>query len=150
MRYTGRIGSPNRRANSKSEDALNLSREQRAVDPADKSARAGVVLSLLDLGKKDEAERELEAALKEDEKNLPLLVGASYWYAAHNEDGRAQELATKAIAIEPRYTWAHIALARSFIAQRRPLDAERVLRFARTYGRFPTLDYELASALAAS
>ncbi|HYJ45733.1 MAG TPA: tetratricopeptide repeat protein, partial [Pyrinomonadaceae bacterium] len=139
-----------RRASGKAEDALNLYREQLAADPADRSARAGVVLSLLDLGKKEEAEREMEAALKEDEKNLPLLVGASYWYAAHNEAERAGELATKAIGIEPRYTWAHIALARSFIARRSPLDAERVLRFARTYGRFPTLDYELASALAAS
>ncbi|HYO90621.1 MAG TPA: hypothetical protein VEQ40_03265, partial [Pyrinomonadaceae bacterium] len=31
-----------------------------------------------------------------------------------------------------------------------PLDAEQALRFARQYGRFPTLEYELASALAAA
>jgi uncharacterized membrane protein YgcG/tetratricopeptide (TPR) repeat protein len=138
-----------RRATGKSEDALALYREQLAADPADKAARAGVVLSLLDLGKREEAERELETALKMDAGNLPLLVGASYWYAAKNEPRRAEELATRAIEIEPRYTWAHIALARSLVAQRRPLEAERVLRFARAYGRFPTLDYELASALAA-
>lgn len=139
-----------KRASGKAEDALNLYREQLAADPADERSRAGVVLSLFDLGKKEEAEREMEAALKENDKNLPLLVGASYWYAAHNEAARAEELAMKAIGIEPRYTWAHIALARSLVAQKRPLDAERILRFARTYGKFPTLDYELASALAAS
>lgn len=139
-----------RRASGKTEDALALYREQLTADPADKSARAGIVLSLLDQGKKEEAERELDAALKDDASNLPLLVGASYWYAAHNEPARAQELATAAIRIEPRYTWAHIALARALIAQKQPLEAERVLRFARSYGRFPTLDYELASALAAS
>lgn len=139
-----------RRASGKAEEALALYREQLLAEPADKSARAGVVLSLLDLGKREEAGREMDAALKDDANNLPLLVGASYWYAAHNEPARAQELATQAIKIEPRYTWAHIALARALVAQKQPLEAERVLRFARSYGRFPTLDYELASALAAS
>ena len=139
-----------RRAAGKADDALALYREQLTADPADKTARAGVVLSLLDLGKKEDAEHELDAALKDDAGNLPLLVGTSYWYVAHNEPARAQELATKAINIEPRYTWAHIALARALVAEMQPLQAERVLRFARSYGRFPTLDYELASALAAS
>lgn len=138
-----------RRATGKSEDALALYREQLAADAADKPARAGLVLSLLDLGKKEEAERELETALKMDAGNLPLLVGASYWFAAKNEPKRAEELAARAVEIEPRYTWAHIALARALVAQKRPLEAERVLRFARSYGRFPTLDYELASVLAA-
>ncbi|MDT4966605.1 MAG: hypothetical protein QOJ64_1342 [Acidobacteriota bacterium] len=139
-----------RRAAGKGEEALALYREQLANDPTDKTARAGVVLSLLDLGKREEAEAELASALKADAKDLPLLVGASYWYAAHNEPLRAQQLATKAIEIEPRYTWAHIALARALVAQKHAPDAEGVLRFARTYGNFPTLDYELASALAAS
>ncbi|HEX8846197.1 MAG TPA: TPM domain-containing protein [Pyrinomonadaceae bacterium] len=139
-----------RRAAGKAEEALALYREQLAADPADKSARAGMVLSLFDLGKREEAESEMQAALKEDAKNLALLVGASYWYAAHGEAARAQELATKAIGIEPRYTWAHIVLGRALVAQKRPLEAERVLTFARRYGNFPTLDYELATALAAS
>jgi uncharacterized membrane protein YgcG/tetratricopeptide (TPR) repeat protein len=139
-----------RRAAGKAEAALALYREQLAVDPTDKTARAGVVLSLFDLGKREEAEREMEAALKDDPKNLAILVGVSYWYAAHHEATRAQEFATRAIAIEPRYTWSHIALARSLIAQNRPLEAERLLRFARAYGNFPTLDYELAGALAAA
>jgi uncharacterized membrane protein YgcG/tetratricopeptide (TPR) repeat protein len=139
-----------RRAAGKAEDALALYREQLTIDPADKAARAGLVLSLLDLGKKEEGEREMEAALKADVENLPLLVGASYWYASRNEPVLAQELAARAIGIEPRYTWARIALARSLVEQRRPLEAESVLRVARAYGSFPTLDYELASALAAS
>ena len=49
--------------------------------------------------------------------------------------------------IEPRYTWSQVALARALAAQRKPLEAERALRFARQYGKFPTLDYELATAL---
>jgi tetratricopeptide (TPR) repeat protein len=54
------------------------------------------------------------------------------------------------VRIEPRFTWAQVALARALIANKLPLDAERSLRFARQYGRFPTLDYELANALAAA
>jgi uncharacterized membrane protein YgcG/tetratricopeptide (TPR) repeat protein len=139
-----------RRASGKTDEALALYREQLTLNPTDKPARAGVVLSLLDLGKKDEAESELAAALKDDPRNMALLVGASYWHAAKGDPARADELATKAIEIEPRYTWAHIALARALVAQKRPLEAERILRFARKYGNFPTLDYELASTLAVS
>lgn len=139
-----------RRATGKPEEALTLYREQLQLDPKDRLARAGVVLSLFNLGKKDEAEREFEAAIKDDPKNMPLLVGASYWHVAQGEAARAQELAAKAIELEPRYVWAHIALARSLVAQKRLYDAERALRYARQYGGFRTLDYELASALAAS
>jgi tetratricopeptide (TPR) repeat protein len=139
-----------RRATGKPEAALALYRELLQAEPGDKLARSGVVLSLFDLGKKDEAERELEAALKDEPRNLSLLTGAAYWYAAQRDNARALELAQRAVEIEPRYTWAHIALARALVAQKRPLDAEQALRFARQYGRFPTLDYELASALAAA
>jgi tetratricopeptide (TPR) repeat protein len=139
-----------RRATSKPEEALKLYRELLQADASDKLARSGVVLSLFDLGKREEAERELDAALKDEARNLSLLVGAAYWYAAHNNAARALELAQRAVEIEPRYTWAHIALARALVAQKRPLEAETALRFARQYGRFPTLDYELASTLASA
>jgi uncharacterized membrane protein YgcG/tetratricopeptide (TPR) repeat protein len=139
-----------RRASGKAEEALALYREQLKLDAADKPARAGVVLSLLELGKKEEAESELAAALKDDPRNIALLVGASYWHAAKGDAKRAEEFAVKAIEVEPRYTWAHIALARALVAQKRAREAERILRFARQYGNFPTLDYELASTLAVS
>ncbi|MDX6695414.1 MAG: hypothetical protein QOF02_3017, partial [Blastocatellia bacterium] len=139
-----------RRATGKPEEALKLYQELLQADATDKLARSGVVLSLFDMGKRDEAERELAATLKDEPRNLSLLTGAAYWYAAHGEGARALELASQAVELEPRYTWAHIALARALVAQKRPADAERALRFARQYGRFPTLDYELASALAAA
>lgn len=138
------------RASDKSEAALTMYREIAQADPKNNSARAGIVLSLLELGRKDEAEQELTAALEDAEKarNLPLLVGAAYWFMAHDDAARALNLAQKAVPIEPRYSWAQIAYARALVADKRPLDAERALRFARSYGRFPTLDYELASVLA--
>ena len=137
-----------KRAAGNPQEALALYREQLQADAKDSAARTGMILSLFDLGKKDEAEAELASALKDNEQNVPLLTGAAYWYSAHNEVARGLELAQKAVEVEPRYTWAQIAMARALVANQRPLEAERALRFARQYGRFPTLDYELASVLA--
>lgn len=139
-----------RRATGKPEESLKLYRDQLAADPKDAAARAGIVLSLFDAGKREDAERELDAALKDDARNLQLLAGAAYWYAAHGEQKRAVELSTQAIQIEPRHPWAQIALARALAASGMPLEAERPVRFARLYSRFPTLDYELASALSSA
>ena len=136
------------RAAGKAETALALYREQLAAEPGDRAARAGVVLSLLDLGRTAEGRQELDAALAKDPQDLILLAGAAYWFAAHDDTKLALELAEKAVLIEPRYTWSQIAIARALVGQKRPLEAERAVRFASLYGKFPTLDYELASVLA--
>lgn len=141
-----------RRATGNSEEAATLYRELLAANAKDAGARAGLVLSLFESGKREEAERELKDALAAQPDNLPLLVGASYWFSSQGEGKRALELAERAVKLEPRYrwVWARVALARALLVERRPLEAEGVLRLARTLGRFPTLDYELASALAAA
>ena len=136
------------RATGKPEEALPLYEEILKADPKDRSAIAGKVICLLELGKKEEAAATLEAALASEPRNLALLSGAGYWYAAHDEYEKAVEMSRKAIEIEPRYTWSHIALVRSLLATKRPVGAERAMRFARQYGKFPTLNYELASVLA--
>lgn len=137
------------RGAGKSTEALALYREQLTVDPTDKGARTGLVLSLYDLGQTEEAEKELAAALKDDPRNLMLIAGAAYWFVAHNNSKRGMEFAGVAADIEPRYTWGQIALERALIAEKNPLIAERSIRFALQHGRFPTLDYELATTLAA-
>jgi uncharacterized membrane protein YgcG/predicted Zn-dependent protease/cell division septation protein DedD len=135
------------RATGKADEALALYNEQLTADPTDRAARAGKVISLFELDRADEANRELEAALTEEPRNLPLLTGAAYWLAARNNNEKAMDLALKATAVESRYTWAQIALARSLVGLNRPLEAERAMRYARKYGKFPTLTYELASVL---
>ena len=135
-----------KRANGKTVEAIGLYREILEKDPTDANAKTGLVLSLFENGKQTEAEGEMQKLLVENANNLPLLVGAAYFYAAKSDGAKAVDLAQKALAIEPRYTWANIALARGFLAQKRPLDAERVLLTARNYGNFPTIDYEIASA----
>ncbi|HEX6730495.1 MAG TPA: tetratricopeptide repeat protein, partial [Pyrinomonadaceae bacterium] len=136
------------RSTGKSEEALALYNEQLKTEPKDRAARAGAVLSLFELGRKDDAVAALEAAEAEDSRNLLLLTGAAYWFAAHENYEKALELANKALAVEPRYTWAQIASARALLALNRPLDAERAMRYARQFGKFPTLNYELANVLA--
>jgi len=138
------------RAFGKAEEALALYRQLLVAEPADKAARTGVVISLLELGRKDEAQSELDNALKTDPRNLSLLSGVAYWYAAHNEAEQALTFGTRAIELEPRYTWSYVAVARALIAQQKPLAAERAIRFAREHGKFPTLDYELATTLASA
>jgi tetratricopeptide (TPR) repeat protein len=149
---TRRVLAELRRATGKPEEALALYKEQLTAEPQDANARGGLVLTLFDAGRREEAERELQSALTGEAKDLPLLVGASYWYAAHGEGTRSLELAEKAVALEPRFgwAWARIAEGRALLALGRPLEAERALRAARRFGNFPTLDYELAAALCAA
>ena len=135
------------RATGKTEEALALYDELLKTDPKDRSATAGRVVCLLELGRKDEATSAIDAALASDPRNLTLLAGTAYWYAAHEEYEKSVEMARKAIEIEPRYTWSHIALVRSLLALKRPVGAERAMRFARQYGKFPTLNYELATVV---
>lgn len=135
-----------KRATGKPDEAVALYRELLEKDPADVSAQTGLTLSLFDSEKQPEAEAQLAKTLEANPNNLVLLVGASYWYAAHQNGDKAVELARQAVTLEPRYTWARIALARGFMTRNNPLEAERELLAARQYGNFPTLDYEIAAA----
>ncbi len=135
-----------KRATGKAPEAVALYREILAKDAADGAAQTGLILALFDSENKTEAESELTKSLEANPNNLFLLVGAAYWYAAHEQGARAIEFAEKAVAVEPRYTWARIALARGLMQQKRPFDAEKELLAAKQYGDFPTLDYELAAA----
>ncbi len=135
-----------KRALAKPDEAAVLYREIVAANENDAAARTGLILSLFGDGKKSEAESELTKSLEQNPKNLNLLAGAAYWYAANDLGDRAVELAQKAVELEPRYIWGHIALARGLISQKKPVEAERVLVMARQHGNFPTLEYEIASA----
>jgi tetratricopeptide (TPR) repeat protein/uncharacterized membrane protein YgcG len=150
VRGSRRILADLNRAVGLTEEALALYREQLEQEPGDKVARAGFVIALLEAGKREEGLAELEAALSKDPKNLPLLTGAGYWFLAHGEFDKGFDLSRQAVEIEPRYSWAQIAAARALVARKQPLEAERSLRYARQHGKFPTLDYELASVLASA
>jgi Flp pilus assembly protein TadD len=134
-----------KRSNGKSLESETLYREILEKSPEDSIAKTGLILALLDSGKKAEAELEIAGSLETNANNLQLLVGIAYWYAANNNGDKAVEYSKRAVEIERRYVWAHIALARGLLLQGKPIDAERTLLVAKQFGNFPTLSYELAT-----
>ncbi len=137
-----------KRALGKPDEAVELYRKILAKDEASVPGKTGLILALFENGKRDEAETAMADALTTNPGNVMLLAGAAYWYAAHNEAQKAVDTAQRAIAVDPRFIWSHIALARGYMAQQLPLSAEKTLLAARRYGNFPTIDYEIASARA--
>lgn len=137
-----------KRATGKADEAVALYRDAVAADPKDLLSQNGLVLSLFDAGKTDEAEKAMAASLEQNPNNVMLIADAAYWYAAHKNDEKAIEYARRAISVEPRYVWSHIALGRALMLQNRAVEAEEALLKARQYGNFPTLEYEIASARA--
>lgn len=133
-----------------SEEAAKLYQEILTADPENLPAKTGVILSLFESGKAAEGETELAASLADNPNNVMLLAGVAYWYSSHGEAQKAVEYAKRAIAVEPRFIWGHIALARGQMLLNKPLEAEKTLLAARRYGNFPTIDYELARAQAAA
>ena len=133
-----------KRAVGKPDEAAGLYREILEKNPDDVAAQTGLALALFDSKNQTEAETETNKLLEKNPNNLPLLVGAAYWYAANNNGEKAVDFAQRAIAVEPRYTWAHIALARGLLLQNRYTTAEKELLLAQQYGNFPTLIYEIA------
>ncbi|MDQ3635347.1 MAG: hypothetical protein M3405_12695 [Acidobacteriota bacterium] len=139
-----------KRAMGKPDEAITLYREVLKKNEKDAAAKTGWILSLFDSGRRAEAEAEMKKELAANPKNVPLLVGAAYWYATKNNGEKAVELATQAVKIEPRYTWGYIALARGYMKQNDPLAAESALLAGRQFGNFPTISYELALAQSAA
>ncbi|MFL6374123.1 MAG: tetratricopeptide repeat protein [Pyrinomonadaceae bacterium] len=134
-----------KRALGKPDEALTLYEAVIAKDPENAAARTGHVLALFDADRRPDAEAEMAKLLEQNPGNFLLLGNAAYWYAAHNDGAKAVEFAQKAIGVEPRFIWSHIALARGLLLGHRADDAEKELLSARTYGNFPTLEYELAA-----
>jgi tetratricopeptide (TPR) repeat protein len=135
-----------KRAVGKSDEAVALYRELLAKNENDLPSQTGLILALFDAGNRTEAEAEMTRSLEKAPGNMILLAGAAYWYASKGFGDKAVELAQKAVAKEPRYVWSHIALGRGYMAQGKPVEAEQALIKARSFGNFPTLEYEIASA----
>lgn len=132
------------RALGKPVEAEKLYAEILATTPNDQASKNGLILATFESGKVTEAESAFAKALDENPKNISLIAETAYWYASKGNGDKAVELGSKAIAVEPRFIWSHIALARGHILKNRPVEAEKALIAARQYGNFPTLEYEIA------
>lgn len=117
-----------------------------AENENDDAARSGLILSLFEARKTDEAAKMLSKTTEDDSAGVFLLGGAAHWYAVQGNGERAVELARLALAKDPSYIWAQIALARGLILTGKPVEAEQVLVAARRGAKFPTLEYQIAAA----
>ena len=106
------------RSLGKPEEAETLYREILAKDPANQPAQTGLILAQFDAGKRAEAETALAVSLTQNPDNVTLLAGAAYWYAAHSEADKSVEFGRRAVVAEPRFIWAHLALARGLMLQK--------------------------------
>jgi tetratricopeptide (TPR) repeat protein len=139
-----------KRSLGKAEEAAEIYRSILSDEPDNVGAETGLVLAMLDAGKTAEAETALNELLAKTPGNVILMGNAAYIYAARGDAAKAEQMARRAIAAEPRFIWPHIALGRALMMQGKPVEAERTLLLARRYGNFPTLSYEIASARAAA
>lgn len=138
------------RAASKPAEALELILPVVAADDKNAAAQTVEVLSLFDLGKKAEAEAAFDRAMKATPGNVALVASVAYWYAASGDGPNAVLHAEEAVDLEPRFIWAHIALGRGLMVQKKYAEAEQALVKARAHGRFPSLEYEIAAARVAN
>jgi tetratricopeptide (TPR) repeat protein len=106
------------RSLGKSKDAIALYREILAKDATNLPAKTGLILAMFEAGQRADAETELAKSLDENPGNVMLLAGAAYWYAVHDEGAKAVTFAQKAVDVDPRFIWSHIALARGLIKQK--------------------------------
>ncbi|MBX3293460.1 MAG: tetratricopeptide repeat protein [Acidobacteria bacterium] len=139
-----------KRSLGKADEAAEIYRSILKDEPENIGAETGLVLAMMEAGKAAEAETALNDLLAKTPGNVILMGNAAYIYAARGDAEKAEQMARRAIAAEPRFIWSHIALGRALMLQGRPVEAERTLLAARRYGNFPTLVYEIASARAAA
>ncbi len=139
-----------KRATGEPAAAEALYREILEEQPEDVDASTGLVLSLFDQGRRDEAETLLVKELGRNPSNVFLLTGAANWYASNGEPDLAIENAQEAVSLDQSAVWAYIVMGRAFMKKGDPVNAERSLLSAAGFSTSPTIAYELALARAAA
>ncbi len=121
--------------------------KQIAVKPDDAEAHGGLAISLLALGRDEEAEKELSRASRLGPQNYRLFVQLAYFYAARKKPQQARIAVERAASIEPRFAWSFITKANIDAIEGRNGDGLSTLIMAQQLGSFPTLNFELAKIL---
>ncbi|MDH3531214.1 MAG: tetratricopeptide repeat protein, partial [Acidobacteriota bacterium] len=135
-----------KRALGKPDEAEALFSEILARTPNDSPARTGLILSLYDQNKRKEAEALLVTELNDNPVNAFVMIGAANWYAANGEPQLAIDHTKVAVTIEESAVWGYVVMARGYMLQNKPQDAERSLLAASRFGASPAVSYELALA----
>ncbi len=127
--------------------AVRFYRQQLAAKREDAEARAGLVISLLALGRDEEAEEEMKRAFELAPEDYRFPTQLAYYYTTRKKLQLARPLVERAARIAPRYAWAHIVKANIDALEGKYGDALSTIITAQTLGSFPTLNFELVKAL---
>ncbi len=137
------------RARGDHQRAVTYYRKHIAIKSDDSEAHGGLAVSLLALGRDEEAEQEIKRAMELGRGDYRFLTQLAYFYATRKKTAIARPLIERAARIDPRYAWAHITKANIDLLESKYGDALTTMISAQTLAAFPTMQFELAKALMA-
>ena len=129
--------------------AVTYYRKHLELKSDDSEAHGGLAVSLLALGRDEEAEREIKRAMELGRGDYRFLTQLAYFYATRKKTAIARPLIERAARIDPRYAWAHITKANIDLLESKYGDALTTMISAQTLAVFPTMQFELAKTLMA-
>src|SRR5262249_54672319 len=135
------------RARGDHERAVAYYRKQFQIKPDDGEAHGGLAISLLALGRDEEAATHIARASELEPANYRFLTQLADYYAVRKKTAPATVMVEQALTIEPRYAWAHIARAGIEAQDGKWGNALSTMMLAQQLGGFPTLSFELAKML---
>jgi tetratricopeptide (TPR) repeat protein len=135
------LGEVNRKL-GKPELAIELNRKALAIDASMTPAHYHIALALLDLGKNDDAARELESAVQSRYVSTEMYLALASLYTGARRFDDAEELCRKAQSLDPSRPEPYLSLAQLYNRRGAPERALVALGRVLESGRsFPTTAY---------
>jgi tetratricopeptide (TPR) repeat protein len=124
-------------------------RKHIALKPEDAEAHGGLGITLLALGRDEQAVRELQTATQLEPNDYRLTTQLAFFFINRKKPAMARPLIDRAARIVPRFAWVHIAKANADLLENKYGDALSTMITAQEYGQFATMNFELIKMLMA-
>jgi tetratricopeptide (TPR) repeat protein len=124
-------------------------RKHLKLKEADSEARGGLAITLFALGRDEQAQRELQAAMQIDSNDYRILTQLAFFFLNRRKPELARPLIDRAARIVPRFAWVHIAKANADLLENKFGDSLSTMITAQEYGQFATMNFELIKMLMA-
>lgn len=115
----------------------------------DSEAHGGLAITLFALGRDEQAQRELQIAMKLDSNDYRILTQLAFFFLNRKKPDLARPLIDRAARIVPRFGWVHIAKANADLLESKYGDSLSTMITAQEYGQFATMNFELIKMLMA-
>jgi tetratricopeptide (TPR) repeat protein len=115
----------------------------------DSEAHGGLAITLFALGRDEQAQRELQIAMKIDANDYRILTQLAFFFLNRKKPELARPLIDRAARIVPRFAWVHIAKANADLLESKYGDSLSTMITAQEYGQFATMNFELIKMLMA-